>query len=135
MKWSAPVTLVVALALAGCGGSSHHTKSAKGLTVPAYGTFGGFSATTITVTQGSPAYCRRDADAFVRNGKLYLRPFPSDADNYLVIARVQFIDFKAHRCNLAILRSALAKQLTPKQRRTVIRSFSFLGPTAARLDP
>jgi hypothetical protein len=134
MRWFGPV-LLVALALAGCGGSSHHAKSAKGLTVPAYGTFGGFSSTTIAVTRGSPAHCRIAANAFADNGKKYLRPFPSDADNYLVIARLQFIDFKAHRCNLAILRAALAKRLTPKQRRQVIRSFSFLGPTAARLEP
>jgi hypothetical protein len=129
------LALLVGLALTGCGGSSHHAKTAKGLTVPAYGTFGGFSSTTIAVTRGSPAHCRIAANAFADNGKKYLRPFPSDADNYLVIARLQFIDFKAHRCNLATLRSALAKRLTPKQRRTVIQSFSFLGPTADQLEP
>ena len=129
------VALLVALVLAGCGGSSGHDKGAKRLTVPGYGTFGGFSSTTIAVTRGSPARCRRDADAFAKEGKLFLRPFPSDADNYLVIARLQFIDFKAHSCDLAILRKALARRLTPKQQRTVVRSFSFLGPTAARLEP
>ena len=124
-----PAVWFAALILAGCGGSSDH-KTGKVLTVPAYG---GFRETTIGVTTGSPEYCRRDARAFARDAVRFLRPFPSDADQWRVVARLQFIDFEAHRCDVAILREEFARRLTPKQRRTVVEGFSFLGKTGREL--
>jgi hypothetical protein len=100
------------------------------MTVPAYG---GFRSTTIAVTAGTPEYCRRDARAFARYGVLFLRPFPSDADVYRVQARLQFIDFKAHQCDIGVLREEFSRRLSVKQRQTVVRGFSFLGTTAREL--
>ena len=85
------------------------------------------------MTAGTPEYCRRDAEAFARYGVAYLRPFPSDADVYRVQARLQFIDFRAHQCDTGVLRKAFSRALTPKQRREVVRAFSFLGKTARKL--
>ena len=118
---------MAALVLAGCGGSSGH----KALTVPAYG---GFPSTTIAVTKGTPEYCRRDAEAFTRDAVAFLRPFPSDADVYRVQARLQFIDFKAHLCDVAVLRKEFSRRLTAGQRRAVVQSFSFLGKTGRELS-
>jgi len=100
------------------------------MTVPAYG---GFPATVMTVTAGTPEHCRSDARAFTRYAVLYLRPFPSDADVYRVQARLQFIDFKAHLCDLATLRETFSRRLTLQQRRYIVPRFSFLGPTGHEL--
>ena len=84
---------------------------------------------TVPVTPGKSAACRAEADAFSRAAKGFLIPYPSDADNYRVLARVQFIAFKAHLCDTAILREAVAQRLTEKQLREVLRFFGFLGGT------
>jgi hypothetical protein len=53
----------------------------------------------------------------------------------MVIARVQFLDFKAHRCDLAILRSEFSRQATQKQRQAIVArsEFSFLEETRREL--
>jgi hypothetical protein len=88
---------------------------------------------TIPVSAGTPAQCRREAQAFSRAAVSFLAPFPSDADNFLVIARVQFYAFKAHLCDVAILREALVSRATARQRRAIVERFVFLGETGREL--
>ena len=116
--------------LAGCGGSSADRDADKALTVPAYGQF---PAMTVPVEPATPELCRAKAEAFSRAAKAFLRPFPSDADNYRVLARVQFIAFEAHRCDTALLREALSRRLTAKQLREVLSFFGFMGETGRAL--
>ena len=123
--------LLAVVVLAGCGDSDGDDKE-KQLTVPDYGPF---PAMTVPVTQGTPEQCRAEADAFSRAAEGFLRPFPSDADNYRVLARVQFVAFKAHSCDTAILREAVARRLTARQLREVLRFFGFMGETARELLP
>lgn len=138
----AALLLVAAVAVAGCTSASDDTaarttgdgasrSSETALTVPAYGPF---PAMTVPVTPGSEALCRAKADAFSRAAEGFLRPFPSDADNYRVLARVQFTAFKAHLCDVAILREAVARRLTAKQLHEVLRFFGFMGETARELE-
>jgi hypothetical protein len=124
---SLAASLLAVLVLGGCGGDEN---AAKELTVPAYGQF---PAMTVPVTRGTPAFCRAKADAFSRAAAAFLRPFPSDADNYRVLARVQFIAFEAHLCDTAVLRTAFSRRLTLQQRREVVSYFGFLGETAREL--
>jgi len=65
----------------------------------------------------------------------FLAPFPSDSDTFLVIARLQFHEFEAHRCDVAILRKALSRRATAKQRRAIVGriEFAFLGETGREL--
>ena len=65
----------------------------------------------------------------------FLAPFPSDSDTHLVLARLQFLEFKAHRCDVAILREALSRRATATQRRVIVArvEFSFLGETGREL--
>jgi hypothetical protein len=121
---SCRVWLLATLLLAGCGDSSGHGKEEKQLTVPAYNLY---PAVTIPVTEGTPAQCRRYAKAFTRAAVSFLAPFPSDADNYFVLARLQFFEFKAHLCNVGILRRALSRELTVKQRRELVARLGFLS--------
>lgn len=131
MSRSSTASLVLAVVvLAGCGGSPDDGNAEKELTVPAYGPY---PAMTVPVTPGTPALCRAKAEAFSRAAASFLRPFPSDADNYRVLARVQFIAFKAHLCDTAILRKALSRRLTVKQLRVVLAYFGFLGETGREL--
>ena len=104
----------------------------KQVTVPAYNFY---PAITIPVRSTTPARCRRDAEAFSREAVAFLAPYPSDSDTHLVIARVQFLDFKAHRCDLAILRREFSRQATPKQRQTIVArsEFFFLEDTGREL--
>src|SRR5262249_11022538 len=121
-----------ALVLGGCGGSSTKGDAEGQVTSPSYN---GYPAITIPVTTGTPAQCQYAAQAFSRNAVRFLAPFPSDSDNYLVIARLQFYEFKAHPCDVAILRSAFARRATAKQRRTIVGriEFAFLGDTGPQL--
>lgn len=124
--------LLCALLLGGCGGSSAHGDADNQVTAPAYN---GYPAITIPVTSGTPAQCRREAQAFSRNAVSFLAPFPSDSDTFLVIARLQFHEFEAHRCDVAILRKALSRRATAKQRRAIVGriEFAFLGETGREL--
>jgi hypothetical protein len=115
--------------LAGCGGSPDGD-AAKALTVPAYGPF---PAMTVPVTKGTAAECRAEAESFSRAAESFLRPFPSDADNYRVLARVQFTAFEAHQCDTAVLRQALSRRLTARQLRVVLSFFGFMGETGREL--
>jgi len=126
------VSLLAAVLLAGCGGSHSDDTAERALTVPSYGPY---PAMTVPVTPGKSAACRAEADAFSRAAKGFLIPYPSDADNYRVLARVQFIAFKAHLCDTAILREAVAQRLTEKQLPQVLRFFGFLGGTGRELLP
>lgn len=123
-------SLLGGLLLAGCGGSHGDETTGQALTVPAYGPY---PAMTVTVAPGKAEECRRAADAFSRAAKGFLIPYPSDADNYRVLARVQFTAFKANLCDTAILREAVARRLNRKQLREVLRFFGFLGETAQEL--
>lgn len=123
-------SLLGGLLLAGCGGSHGEETTGQALTVPAYGPY---PAMTVTVAPGKAEECRRAADAFSRAAKGFLIPYPSDADNYRVLARVQFTAFKANLCDTAILREAVARRLNRKQLREVLRFFGFLGETAQEL--
>ena len=119
------------LLLAGCGGSSSDVAE-KQITAPAYN---GYPAITIPVKTGTPARCRHEAEAFSREAVAFLAPFPSDSDTHLVIARLQFMEFKAHRCDLAMLRATFARHATPRQRRTIVEriEFAFLGDAGSEL--
>ena len=132
-KKTSPIGLVLlVLLLAGCGGSSRGADATNQITAPAYN---GYPAITIPVETGTPARCRHEANAFSREAVAFLLPFPSDSDTHLVIARVQFYEFKAHRCDVAILRDAFSERATPKQRRTIVDriEFAFLGDTGREL--
>jgi len=129
---SSAVWLLSALLLGGCGGSSAHGNAEKEVTAPAYSRY---PAITIPVASGTPAQCRREAQVFSREAVSFLAPFPSDSDTHLVVARLQFYEFKAHRCDVAILREALSRRATVKQRRAIVASdgFTFLGETGREL--
>lgn len=131
MRWPFAATVILAVViLAGCGSSHGDDDGQRALTVPAYGPF---PAMTVPVTSGTTADCRADAEAFSRAAAAFLRPFPSDADNYRVLARVQFTAFQAHLCDTAILRKALSRRLTVKQLRVVLSFFGFMGETGREL--
>jgi hypothetical protein len=133
MSRSSAAWLLCALLLGGCGGSSSgHGNAEKQITVPAYS---GYPAITIPVTTGTPAQCRRYAQVFSRAAVSFLAPFPSDSDTHLVLARLQFLEFKAHRCDVAILRKALSGRATAKERRAIVArsEFGFLGGTGSEL--
>jgi hypothetical protein len=115
--------LLVAVALAGCG-SSGHGKAEKHLIVPAYG---GYRATTIAVTQGTRVLCQRDARTFADDAVSFLHASVTPPDDYFFRARLQFVDFRAHLCDVAILRTALDRRLTLGQRRALVARFSFLS--------
>ncbi len=130
---SSAAWLLSALLLGGCGGASSGNGDAeKQITAPAYN---GYPAITIPATTGTPAQCRREAQAFSREAVAFLAPFPSDSDTHLVIARLQFFEFKAHRCDVAMLRTALSHRTTAKQRRAIVSriEFAFLGDTGPEL--
>lgn len=131
MRWFATAAVLSSvLLLAGCGGSS--SKDEKEVVAPAYN---GYPAITIPVETGSPARCRHEAEAFSREAVKFLAPFPSDSDTHLVIARVQFLEFKAHRCDLDMLRTTFARYATPRQRQTIVDriEFTFLGDAASEI--
>ena len=121
---SLAASLGAVVVLAGCGGSPDDHQAEKTLTVPAYGPY---PAMTVPVAPGTSALCRAKADAFSRAAAGFLLPFPSDADNYRVLARVQFTAFRAHLCDVAVLREALSRRLTAKQLRDVLAFFGFMG--------
>jgi hypothetical protein len=125
--------LVTALVLAGCGGSSDDGKTAKQLTIPGYASF---PAVTVAVTKGTPARCRLDAKGFTRDAVAFLAPSPATPpDVYFLGARTAFVDFEAHRCDLAYIRRPLSRRLTATQRRRVIGRFTFLGEVGRKLSP
>lgn len=131
MRRSLAASLVAVVVLAaGCGGSTGDDEAKNALTVPAYSQY---PALTIPVASGAAALCRAKADAFSRAAAGFLRPYPSDTDIYLVLARVQFTAFRAHRCDVAMLRNAVHRRLTEKQLREVLAFFGFLGDTAREL--
>jgi len=132
VKGSLAAVLVAVLVLSGCGGSHDEPTPERGLTIPAYGPF---PEQTFRVTPGTNEACRREAAAFGRAAEGFLRPFPSDADNYRVLAQVQFTAFKAHLCNTSLLREELSRRLTDRQVREVLSFFGFLGETARELLP
>ena len=129
---AAVVFAVLVLVLAGCGGSHEAPTPERTLTIPAYGPF---PKQTYHVAPGTSAACRREAAAFGRAAEGFLLPFPSDADNYRVLAQVQFTAFKAHLCNPALLREELSRRLTDEQVREVLSFFGFLRETARELLP
>lgn len=130
--------LVTALVLAGCGGSSGHgttakQTTAKQLTIPAYA---GFPAVTVPITKGTPARCRLAAKGFTRDAVGFLAPRPATPpDQYFLSAHSAFIDFEAHRCDVAYLRGPLSRRLTATQRRRLVGRFTFLGEFARKLSP
>ena len=126
----AAALLLAVVLLGGCGGSSGDDNAEKAVTVPAYGPF---PATTVPGTPGTPALCRAKAESFSRAAESFLLPFPSDADNYRVLAHLQFSAFNAHHCDVDILRRTFSGRLTLKQRREVVSFFGFLGETGEEL--
>ena len=130
---SSVLSLITALVLAGCGGSSGQGKTVKQLTFPAYA---GFPATTVPITTGTPARCRRDANGFTHDAVGFLGPSATqEVDVYFMGARTAFIDFEAHRCDVADLRGALSRRLTATQRRRLVGRFTFLGKFGRELSP
>jgi len=123
MRRSSGAWLVCAVLLGGCGGSSSgHSTAEKQVTVPAYNVY---PAVTIPVKAATSARCRREAEAFSREAVKFLAPYPSDSDTHLVIARVQFLEFKAHLCDVEILRREFSRQATRAQRRAVVARSEF----------
>jgi hypothetical protein len=129
-RYLAVVLLLGVVVLAGCGGSGDGDSAHKALTIPSDGRF---AATKVPIKAGTPALCRRKADSFSRAAKSFLIPYPSDADVYRVLARVQFTAFQAHGCDLATLRAAVERRLTPAQLREVLAFFGFLGDVGRQL--
>ena len=128
------VLLLAALLVAGCGGSSSTKKQEENKVEVTFPAYGGFQATTVPVTAGTAAVCRRDAQAFTRQAVTFLNPpLPTPADEYFVAARTQFYDLKAHNCDAAFLRAALVKRLNARQRRDLIAGMPFLAGVAAKL--
>jgi len=115
------VTLVGAVAPAGAG---------KGATIPRYSVY---PESKVPAKRGTAAQCRTEAESFSRAAKGFLRPYPSDTDIYRVLARVQFTAFMAHRCDTAVLRRAVSRQLTVKQLHEVLRFFGFMGDVGREL--
>ena len=113
--------------LAGCGGDD---QTQKALTIPSDGRF---AATKVATGPASAALCRAKADSFSRAAESFLLPYPSDADIYRVLARIQFTAFQAHHCDIAVLRTAVSRRLTPKQLREVLAFFGFLGDVGREL--
>ena len=136
------MTAILLAALAGCGGSSDHGKTdktdhgktaKKQLTVPAYS---GVPAVTVPITKGSPARCRLDAKGITHNAVRFLAPSPTSLnDVYFLGARNTFVDFKAHRCDVAYLRKPLTRRLTAEQLQRLLGHFTFLGETGRKLSP
>ena len=122
------ISLLGAVVLA--GGVLDDAGADKGLTIPKYSVYPG---SKVPVKRGTSAQCRAEADAFSRAAKSFLRPYPSDTDIYRVLARVQFTAFTAHRCDTAILRKAVTRQLTVKQLREVLSFFGFMGDVGRQL--
>lgn len=114
----ARAALLLTVVLAGCG-STHH--AAKSLTVPGYGEH---PATTMAVSQGSPAFCRNDASSFARAAVLFVGHSTTTAfypaDLYYVNIREVYYDFVAHECSPAYLRPPLTSSLTAPQRRKLV---------------
>ena len=127
MLTGALLSAVVLAAVAGLPGDAN---ADKGLTIPKYSQY---PATTVPVKRGTPAQCRGEAESFSRAAKSFLRPYPSDTDIYRVLARVQFTAFLAHRCDTAILRQAVWRQLTAKQLKDVLAFFGFMGDVGRQL--
>ena len=121
--------LAVVVLAAGCGGDD---QAEKALTIPSDGRF---AATKVPIEPGTEALCRREADSFSRAAESFLIPYPSDADVYRVLARVQFTAFTAHHCDIGILREAVSRRLTAKQLREVLAFFGFLGDVGRQLAP
>jgi hypothetical protein len=124
--------LVLAVLMAGCGGSSGHDETAKQLTVPGYASF---PPVTVPITKGTPARCRLDAKGFTRDAVAFLAPSPATPpDVYFLGARTAFVDFEAHRCDLAYIRGPLSRRLTAAQLRRLVGRFTFLGETGPKLQ-
>src|SRR3954452_22620156 len=133
VRKSSAAWLACAILLGGCGGSSSDDGAAeKQVTIPAYNVY---PAVTIPGSSATPAECLREAEAFSREAVAFLAPYPSDSDTHLVIARVQFLDFKAHRCDMKILRQEFSRQATQAQRQAVVgrSEFSFLAEAGREL--
>ena len=121
--------LLSVLVLGGCGGSSSSGDDAGAqITAPAYN---GYPAITIPVETGTPARCRHEARAFSREAVSFLAPFPSDSDTHLVIARLQFYEFKAHQCDLDILRDAFSAVPSDERGRLFSQHWTPLGHQVA----
>jgi len=121
------VVLAVVLAVGSLAGGAD---ADNGVTIPGYSLY---PTTTIPAKRGTPAQCRAEAESFSRAAKGFLRPYPSDTDIYLVLARVQFTAFMAHRCDTAILRRAVSRRLTTRQLRNVLGFFGFMGEVGRKL--
>jgi hypothetical protein len=126
---------LVAAALLGAilvatAGPLDDARADDGVTIPRYSQY---PSMTIHAKHGTAAQCRAEADGFSRNAKAFLRPYPSDTDIYLVLARVQFSAFTAHRCDIAVLRQAVSRRLTQKQLRNVLAFFGFMGDVGRQL--
>jgi hypothetical protein len=117
-RLAVPAAAVCAVALAGCGGSSHSAATTGPITLPAYGSF---PATTIAGSQASARVCRDDARTFADDALGLLAHFGQaaayPADLNLVIVREDLARLRAHACDPKVLGSVLARALTPAQRR------------------
>jgi hypothetical protein len=112
--------VVPVVALVGCGSSGH--SGAGTVTVPAYGVY---SQTTVSGTAApGTRVCRVTARTFARDALMFLahiRPHGAyPADLYYVIMRDHLASFQAHRCDVKLLGSALARSLTARQRRALV---------------
>lgn len=112
---------VVPVALAGCGSSSGHSGPGT-VTVPAYGVYA--QATVPGSSAPGTRACRVTARSFAGSALMFLahvRPHGAyPADLYYVIMREHLANFQAHRCDLKLLGSAIARALTARQRRTLL---------------
>ncbi len=117
-------------AIAVVAGGAPDANAGDRVTIPGYSHY---PSLTIHVKRGTPAQCRAEADSFSRHAKSFLLPYPSDTDIYLVLARVQFTAFVAHKCNTAVLRRAVSRRLTAKQLRNVLAFFGFMGDVGRQL--
>jgi hypothetical protein len=123
---STAILFLVALVLAGCGGSTSKQSSGGTRTVTR-NPYGGFSGTTVVVTTGAPdaTLCKQDAVLFGRDAVQFIQHSGADAaypaDLYYYNARGVYDDFTGHGCDPALLAAELKRRLTPEQQREFVR--------------
>lgn len=118
MKWLAALAPLAVLA-AGCGSQS----SRPATTLSQYGAF---PAQTVTTAHGDPRapVCHTRARTFADQSKQFVAHFRpsavSPADNFYFELRVTLADFEAHGCDRALLRAALERSLTARERHVLV---------------
>lgn len=123
-------TVLAAVALAGCGGSSGHAGSSgqggkqRRVVLPAYGNFPAMTVSAPASSQPRSTHCRQGAGLIAGNALKYVdhygraAAYPADL-SYLMI-REGLADFQVRSCDPALLGSALERRLTAAERNELL---------------